>query len=103
MTMTLQEQYEAKRKLNLDGKLSHDDFYCWLADEIGIHVSDLPVTLDVIRRSTDEHLNDIPLHKWDACDDVVRSKARRAGTHSWSLSNTVSTLKCFARREIRAK
>ena len=96
--MTLQEQFELNHQLNLDGKMTHDEFFLWLADAIHITVGNLPVSLDVIRNSTDKHLNDIPLIKWDQCDSLVRSKAGYAGIRSWSLSDTVCTLKCFARR-----
>lgn len=97
--MTLQEQYNAKHQEYLNGIISHAEFYTWLADEIGITVGNLPVTLDRIRASTDEHLNDITLRLWDNQDGIVRHKAVRAGMRSWSLCDTVCVLKSFARRE----
>lgn len=99
--MKLQEQYEEKRRENLNNRISHEEFYLWLADSIHIIVSNLPVPIETIRQSTDPHLNDIPLHKWDSMDGIVRRKAASYGMHSWSLCDTVCVLKCFARRAAR--
>lgn len=102
--MTLQEQHDEKRKQYvMQNKLTHAEFYGWLGREIGITVSDLPVTIERIRQSTDEHLNDIPLRQWDSRDPIVRSKAVRAGMRSWSLSDTVCVLKQFARKTAQAE
>lgn len=97
--MTLQEQHDAKRKQYMANEITHAEFYLWLADAIGIAVGNLPVSLDRIRASHDEHLNDILLHLWDKCDPIVRRKAVRAGMQAWSLSDTVCVLKSYARRE----
>jgi hypothetical protein len=99
---TLQQQHDEKRKLYMNNQLSHQDFYCWLADSIRVTVNDLPVALDKIKASTDPHLNDIPLIMWDNRDAVVRGKAVRAGMRAWSLSDTVCVLKAFARRAANA-
>jgi hypothetical protein len=99
--MTLQEQHDAKRKRYMDGKLSHAEFYLWLADAIHVTVSDLPVMLDRVRQSTDEHLNDITLSLWDRKDPIVRHKAVQAGMRSWSLSDTVCVLKNYALKAVR--
>lgn len=97
--MTLQERYDLKRKEYMDNKITHEEFYLWLADAIKVTVSDLPVSLDRILMSTDPHLNDIPLHQWDRRNPIVRGKAVRAGMRAWSLCNTVCVLKAFAKRE----
>ena len=94
----LQQEYDSKRQQNLNHEISHNEFYCWLADEIRINNSDLPVPIERIQQSTDEHLNDIPLAKWDACDPWVRRKAGAYGMRSWSLSDTVCVLKAYGRR-----
>lgn len=101
--MKLQEQHDAKRKQYMDGKLSHEDFYCWLADSIKITKDNLPVTLNRVRESADPHLNDISLYLWDRKDQIVRYKAVQAGMRAWSLSDTVCVLKNFAKREAKAK
>jgi len=98
MKTQLQEQHDFKRKQYMENEISHKEFYLWLADSIGITVSDLPVPIEKIRASHDEHLNDITLRLWDAKDPIVRGKAVRAGMRSWSLSDTVCVLKNFARR-----
>lgn len=97
---TLQEEYEEKNKLRLDRDISHDEFYLWLAERIGVDENDLPVGLDVLENSKDSSFNDIPLKLWDHRDPFVRSKAARAGMKSWSLSNTVCVLKCVARKSV---
>lgn len=94
----MQEEYNIKRKEYLDGKISHMDFYLWLADRIGIDYTYLLVELEVLKRSSDKHFNDIPLKWWDSEDAIVRSKASRAGMKQWSLSDTVCVLKTVARR-----
>lgn len=91
--------YNANRKLYMDHKLSHHDFYLWLASFIGIGKSALPVSIDRIKQSNDEHLNDIPLKLWDMQDYIVRQKAYSKGL-AWSLSDTVCTLKAIAKQSI---
>src|SRR5258708_16801548 len=97
--MTLQEQHDAKRKQYMANEITHAEFYSWLADSINITVQALPVSLERIRASKDEHLNDIPLRLWDSMDYLVRRKAIMSGMRSWSLSDTVCVLKNYARRE----
>jgi hypothetical protein len=108
-TKDLQAEHDARRKEYINGykgdeagTRAHNEFYLWLADAIGVAVGDLPVSLDQIRESTDPHLNDIQLFLWDQKDATIRAKAVRAGMRSWSLSDTVCTLKAFARRAIGA-
>lgn len=95
--MTNTEIVKEKRHQYLTGKLSHDDYYLWLADLVGVTLSDLPVPLNQIRASTDRHLNDIPLRHWDSRDPIVRHKAYAKGL-PWSLSDTGCCLKAVARR-----
>jgi hypothetical protein len=94
----LNEKYKAERERYMNNEISHQEFYTWLADEI--HISDrrLPFTLEQIKASTDPHLNDLPLAKWDACDAWVRHQAASYGMKAWSLSDTVCVLKAVARR-----
>lgn len=94
--MTLQEEYTIKRRQYLDREISHQDFYRWLGNAIGVKT--LPGRiLELLPGSTDEHLNDIPLKLWDVQDSYVRAMAGRAGLRVWSLSDTVCVLKCLAR------
>ncbi len=49
--------------------------------------------------SGDEHLNTLPLHKWDRMHPTVFMMAREAQEiTSWSLDDTVCTLKHLARQ-----
>lgn len=98
MAKELQKRHDEKRKLYMDGKLTHQEFYSWLAEEIGISIGNLPVTLDRVRESQDSALNDISLHKWDGEHGTVARLARDAGMRSWSLSDSVCCLKAFARK-----
>jgi hypothetical protein len=98
--MVLQEEHDAKRKQYLANEITFAEFYLWLADSIGIIRANLPVGIDRIAASTDEHLNDIPLMLWDRQDPIVRRLAVQRGMRSWSLSDTVCVLKAFARREV---
>jgi hypothetical protein len=82
----------------MDNELTHDQFYLWLADRIGISEQMLPVPTDRIARSTDPHLNDIPLNLWDRKDRIVRPVAYAAGMRTWSVFDTLCTLKAVARR-----
>lgn len=97
MDSNLQEQYNAKHLENLDGKLSHQDFYEWLAGKIGIDTTDLPCPVQRIAASSDPALNDIQLLLWDQRHHVVRSKAAGHGMKSWSLCDTVCCLKAYGR------
>ena len=96
--MTLQEQYTEKRAKYMSNQLTHNEFYLWLADAIGIEEYMLPFTVDAIRNSHDEHLNDLPLARWDSYDPLVRGLAVQHGMRSWSLSDTVCVLKAYARK-----
>jgi hypothetical protein len=96
---TMQEQYDEHRRAYLTGKITHSQFYLWLADAIDLGVGAVPFTIERIRRSNDEYLNDLPLHIWDRQDPIVRRKAARSGIKAWSLSDTVCVLKAIARRE----
>ena len=99
--MTFQEQHDERRQAYMANIITHEEFYTWLAESIGVTVFDIPVSLDRIRASTDPHLNNIPLHMWDRKDSVVRQKAVKAGMRSWSLSDTVCVLKNYARWKAR--
>ena len=59
----------------------------------------MPVSITKIRVAllSDEYLNNIQLHRWDAMDGFMRTYAAGIGIRSWSLAESVSTLKCAAR------
>lgn len=91
---------EDKRKEYMDGKITHDEFYLWLADFIGADKRHITVNLESIRESKDEHFNDIPLRRWDQADSAIRRLAYKKGL-PWSLSSTVCVAKALARKAIK--
>ena len=99
MTTITPEILASERARYMRGEISHQDYYCWLADSIGVTVEMLPATVEQIREAlkTDEHLNNIPLIRWDNRDMIIRPMAY---THRlpWALSDTVCTLKAVAKR-----
>lgn len=96
--MENKELMQLRRNLYMDGKLSHSEYYLWLAGFIGANKTHLPVSLDRIRQSRDEHLNDILLPLWDRRDPMIRQLAY-AKRLPWSLSDTVCVLKAIAVKE----
>lgn len=87
---------ENLRKLYMDGKITHHDYYMKIAGLIGVSKRQLPVDEKTIKASTDKHLNDIPLAIWDSRHQIIKSMANRAGLNTWSLSETVCVLKAVA-------
>jgi len=97
-TQTKQEIVTEKRAEYMAGKMTHQAYYEWLSDFIGIGYSLIPFTAEKVAASTDQHLNDLPLANWDRMDYAVR---RHATGLSWSLSDTVCCLKALARKRQR--
>ena len=87
---------EEQRARYMNGELTHKEYYTWLAGFIGASQNLVPFTAKAIAESTDDHLNDLPLHIWDAVDGRVRPLAYNKGL-IWSLSDTVCVLKTLAR------
>lgn len=107
------------------GTVDHQTFYCAVVDAIGRaaieHVVLGIASREEIARAleADPNLNNIPLHKWDRMDALVRNLVARtaktvmpiswsakavqptAETFIWSLCETVCVLKAAARRMIR--
>ena len=88
--MSLEATRKALRK-------DYQTYYGWLMLQLRVEVTELPVPVTRIQASTDQHLNDIRLSKWDACDQFLQPRARALG-FPWSLSDTVCTMKEAARR-----
>ncbi len=97
---TVAEQQTEQRARYMRHEITFAEYYEWLADTIGVTARMLPVPIERIQDSTDEHLNDIPLQMWDRMDYAVRWLANRNRV-PWSLSDTVCVLKAVARREAR--
>ena len=88
---------KAKKQAYRANEISHDEYFLWLSDFIGLNDNLIPFSNDYIKASKDKHLNDCPLVRWDNMDGVVRTYASSKGL-GWSLSDTVCCLKAMARR-----
>jgi len=93
--MTLRDMY-------ISGRLSHADYYGFLAEIIKPHI---PVSVARIQQSSDPDLNDIPLIMWDRLDPWIRLKAFRTGAAcfeghppQWSLCASICIAKAYAKR-----
>lgn len=95
--------HNAQRARYMKNELGHDEFYCWLADQIGVTIEDLTITTDRILRSADPHFNDIPLSRWDDNHYRIMSAARNRGRSSWSMSDSVCIAKAIARRWLNTR
>jgi hypothetical protein len=90
-----QEQLNEKRGQYMSKKITHDEFYLWLSDSLGLSDTLIPTKDEELARSTDPYFNDIQLRRWDNMDSSVRYYCD--GLY-WSLCNTVCCLKAIARR-----
>ena len=87
----------SERARYMAGEIDHQTYYLWLSDLIGLNYGHIPVDNDSVKASKDQHLNDIPLRRWDSGHFAVQHAAYRAGL-PWSMSDTVCCLKAMARR-----
>jgi hypothetical protein len=92
-----QQRRRAKYLAAADQLGAHDAYYRWLSDFVGLTDDLIPFTAAEVAASTDPHLNDLPLRRWDARHSVVLSYIRRKKL-PWSLCDTVCCLKAMARR-----
>jgi hypothetical protein len=96
---------------NADTEVDHRAYYGALVEHIGEEVLRrlLPVDKSPAEWqelvTEDEHLNNVPLRKWDEMDYMVRSLVRATpehvaitGSKGWSLSDSVCVLKETAKR-----
>jgi hypothetical protein len=97
--MQYAEIHQTMRLCYMNNEILHEEYYSWLANFIGADRKSLPVSDERLLQSTDEHLNDIPLKRWDSMDYSIR-KLAYAKKLPWSLADTVCTLKAIARQRI---
>jgi hypothetical protein len=93
----------AQRARYMSHAISHDEYYLWLAKDLGLGAWLVPVSRERLLQSKDPHFNDIPLAIWDRCDPHVRACLRipaGGGSIGWSLSDTVCVLKALARESV---
>ena len=94
-----QKIVDKKRQLYLNGELTHKNYYLWLSEFLEIPGSMIPFRRDELLLSTDSHMNDLSLSKWDAQHNGV-SRIAYSKIRVWSLSETVYVLKTMARHMI---
>lgn len=82
-------------------EMSHEEKYTKIVNAIGYETCKryLPATKEEIVKAleTDEHLNSIPIEKWDRQHIIFKGQFVRIGITHISLSNTVCVLKQCAR------
>lgn len=61
-----QKVVDKKREAYLNNELSHSDYYLWLSDFLEIPGYLVPFRRDELLLSTDPHMNDLSLNKWDS-------------------------------------
>lgn len=87
------------------GDVSHEEMYTKVVNAIGLEYcfSMVPATAEEVTEAlkTDEHLNNIPLEKWDRQYPSIRSALARIGITTTSLSTGVCTLKQCARMYVQ--
>lgn len=85
----------------MDGHITFDAYYSWLADLIGLTFADVPFTFRELAASRDPSFNDLRLDVWVRREYAVVEKARAAGcAGALSVSDAVCLLKTVARREL---
>lgn len=93
-------------------KVDHQTYYAQFVNEAVLGVVRSAIGVKAIKSSTDPHFNDIPLHRWDNIEPLIRQsidtglfKACNNTTYGeehrdkflWSLSNGVCIAKAAAR------
>ena len=102
--MTQQEKHDnqalmtAKRADYIERRISHEDYYLWLSNFIGLEECGFDDAR--LHRSEDPHFNDIPLGSWEGQDGYVRRLASAKGL-PWSICETVCCLKALARQRVK--
>lgn len=91
------------RKQYLDHDKTHREYYGQFVTPAMLEIVRETIGLDTIKRSTDEHFNDIPLQRWDGLAhqpefrEPFRLKLKEAGD-TLSLSAVVCVAKEAARQ-----
>lgn len=91
-----QETATGQRERYMDRKISHDEYYLWLSEFVGIKCP--AFLIEAAKKSKDKHLNDVALIIWDRQHPWVSTRASSKGI-AWSLSDTVCCLKTLAKKE----
>ena len=94
-----QKIVDKKRQVYLRGEITHKNYYLWLSEFLEIPGSMIPFRRDELLLSTDPHMNDLSLSKWDAQHNGI-SRIAYSKIRVWSLSETVCCLKAMAQHLI---
>lgn len=92
-----------KRSEYMEHKVTHDEYYGQFVTSAVTNVVKTLIGESAIKASTDQHLNDIPLNRWDNLHEQIGSicgkKLKEANeSDGWSLSDTVCIAKACARQ-----
>ena len=94
------------RKQYMDGERTYADYYSDVAQAAGLVVSqEIAEQVETALAHGDEHLNTIPLARWDVWAEPHRAALQRAFKERgdfWSLSGAVCALKTAARNHVKA-
>jgi len=85
--------------------VTHEEYYRQFVTPGILYLVESRIGIDAVRASKDEHLNDIPLSKWDDMEPFARGiawKLKEAGD-GWSKSANVCIAKQAARMLIEGK
>ena len=86
-------------------KCTHTEYFAQFVTPALTQAVVVAIGAKKLAAAKDKHLNDIPLHRWDALNDLIMAHCLRAvnaaegrpeGPYCWSLSETVSIAKCAA-------
>lgn len=94
-----QKIVKCKYESYINGEITHDEYYLWLASFVGTNERLVPFKMNTLLRSKDPYLNDLSLEKFDVMQLIIEPMAFRKNI-SWSLSDTVCCLKAVARKMI---
>lgn len=90
-----------RKQYLFDGTASHAEYFRQFVNEPILKLVASTIGIDAIKNSKDEHLNDIPLKKWDLIENSVRrltdSKLLKETGEGWSSCTSVCIAKQAAR------
>ncbi len=95
------DEYMAASKV--DGPKAHREYYAQFVTPAVVRFVGDMIGIPQILASTDKHMNDIPLARWDRMDAWIRPMGARInkeinGASVWSISDTVCVAKEAARQ-----
>lgn len=92
------------RKQRISGEFTHREYYGQFVNNSILKTVVSRIGLEALRKSTDEHLNDIPLARWDRLplSRETLELLKEADPCGWSLSDKVCIYKQAARQVIES-